>query len=131
MNLRDYLTDLAQDTLDIFSRVERAAKEKIATATDVGSSALAHTNTFTGTETNQTLNKINSEAREGYYRLTREPAIARILVENEGGEQKIVYVARKYQVVLGDYGQLASYNAPMGRLASLPVGDSAQVNGNE
>ncbi|WBU43001.1 ATP-binding domain-containing protein [Marinobacter alkaliphilus] len=131
MSLQDHLTILAEDTLDIFSRVEAAAKEKIATTTEVGTSALAHTNTFTGTKTNQTLDKINSEARDGYYRLTREPAIARILLEDDKGEQKTVYVARKYQVSLGERGNLASYNAPMGRLASLPVGDSASVNGTE
>lgn len=54
MSLQDHLTILAEDTLDIFSRVEAAAKEKIATTTEVGTSALAHTNTFTGTKTNQT-----------------------------------------------------------------------------
>lgn len=129
MNLNDHITELARDTLDIFTRIESAAKEKIAATQDIGSNALAHANTFTGTEANQTLDKINREAREGYSQLAREPAIARLVLEDESGKHRILYVARKYQVALGERAQLASYHAPMGRLASIPVGDDAEVNG--
>lgn len=131
MELEQHLTDLARDTLETFSRIESVAKEKMESTKDVNSTAFAHTNTFTGTETNQTLDRINREAREGYSQLTREPAIARLILEDENANQKTVYVARKYQVPLGDHGLLASYNAPMGRLASLPIGDAAEVNGVE
>ena len=131
MELEQHITDLARDTLETFSRIESVAKEKMESTKDVNSTAFAHTNTFTGTETNQTLDRINREAREGYSQLTREPAIARLILEDENANQKTVYVARKYQVPLGDQGLLASYNAPMGRLASLPIGDAAEVNGVE
>ncbi|WP_303292285.1 ATP-binding domain-containing protein [Marinobacter sp. SS5-14b] len=131
MELKQHITDLARDTLETFSRIESVAKEKMESTKDVNSTAFAHTNTFTGTETNQTLDRINREAREGYSQLTREPAIARLILEDENANQKTVYVARKYQVPLGDHGLLASYNAPMGRLASLPIGDAAEVNGVE
>ena len=129
MNLNDHITDLARYTLDVFTRIESVAKEKIAATQDIGSDAFAHANTFTGTEANQTLDKINREAREGYSQLAREPAIARLVLEDESGKHRILYVARTYQVALGERAQLASYHAPMGRLAAIPVGEDTEVKG--
>lgn len=54
--------------------------------------------------------------------LLREPAIARVIAEDENGEKNTYYFAR----VVGPGGlpfPLVSYGAPLGRLAALPVGE--------
>lgn len=52
--------------------------------------------------------------------LAAEPAIARVVVVDEEGEERIYYICRTSPV--SGFPNLASYRAPVGRLASLAIG---------
>lgn len=111
---------IADDTLSQFEKVAEAAKSALRGAPALGSNSLASINTLTSTSTLQHLDLINRENNDSYRRLTVEPAVARVTVEEEDGTKRTYYVCRAGQGMpsLG----LVSYRAPVGRLASLPIG---------
>lgn len=60
----------------------------------------------------------------------REPVIARVVVIDEREKEQVYYICRATPVS-GSPGLLASYKAPVGRLASLSIGDQYLLpNGN-
>ncbi|MCV2419241.1 ATP-dependent helicase [Paucibacter sp. DJ4R-1] len=56
--------------------------------------------------------------------------MARVVVVDEQGHQRVYYICRATPVT-GAPGLLASYKAPVGRLASLPVGDALTLPNGE
>lgn len=52
--------------------------------------------------------------------MAAEPAIARVVVVDEEGEERTYYICRTTPV--SGFPNLASYRAPVGRLASLAIG---------
>ncbi|WP_339616055.1 ATP-binding domain-containing protein [uncultured Gilvimarinus sp.] len=129
-DLNKHIIDLAEDTLSTFSAIASTAQETLASVHGVSAQGFAQGNTFTGVEAERNLHRINRETQEGYSQLAREPAIARLVIEDPEGNQKVLYVARKYQVAV-DEVTLASYQSSMGRLASLPTGDADTINNTE
>ncbi len=119
------IENVAGEALDTFAKVADAARSELNSPTQgVTPTNVAVNNTFTGTEAVKTQSNISSETREGYRLLCREPAIARVVVEDEDGTRQTYYICRKSTVSLNDQEiKLASYRSPVGRLASLPVGD--------
>lgn len=131
MNQSQHLVDLAEETLATFNHIVQQAQQKQQAVHGVDAGAFANANTFTDTGASRSLAAINRENFDGYASLIREPAIARLLLEDEQGGQQLLYVTRKFQVTLQNDAQLASYHSAKGRLASLPVGDAMVVNGHE
>jgi len=68
----------------------------------------------------QQLEQIYQANRGSYQVLASEPAIARVVVADEEGAQQTYYICRTTPV--SGFPNLASYRAPVGRLASLPIG---------
>ena len=87
----------------------------------------ASVNSFTTPNAANRIGQIFSSNREGYHLLLKEPAIARIVVEDEDGHQRTIYISRKYTVPMGDSIELASYKTAFGRLAALDVCDELTV----
>ena len=118
---RKHIEQVAEDVLGQLARTASAAKSKLSETACLTTDVLAGINTLTSGSTIQRLREIDSQNRESYELLSREPAIARVVVEDEEGERQIYYFCR------GDQGManlgVISYRAPIGRLASLPVGD--------
>ncbi|KPB54739.1 Helicase UvrD [Pseudomonas coronafaciens pv. oryzae] len=131
MKRDQHLVELAQEALATFSHIVELAQQKQRAVHGIDAGAFANANTFTDTGASRTLATINRENQDGYASLIREPAIARLLLEDEQGDQQLLYVTRKFQVTLQNDAQLASYHSAKGRLASLPVGDALEVNGHE
>jgi len=75
---------------------------------------------MTSSSTIQRLDQISQANRESYQVLATEPAIARVVVIDEEGEEKTYYICRTTPV--SGFPNLASYRAPVGRLASLAIG---------
>lgn len=122
------LTGLAAETLDTFAQVERDADQKLASIGNAsGAGSLASVNTFTGGQAADNISRIARENRETLLALRKEPAIARLLIEDEDGQQRVVYIARRGSVSLTTGAQLASYGSPLGRLAELPLGDDRVI----
>ncbi len=118
---RQHIEQVAEDILGQLERTASAAKSKLSETASLTTDVLAGVNTLTSGSTIQRLREIDSQNRASYELLSREPAIARVVVEDEDGERQIYYFCR------GDQGManlgVISYRAPIGRLASLPVGE--------
>jgi len=117
---KQHVEQVARDALDQFDKVATAAQTAIRNAPNLGTDALAAVNTLTGGAAVQRLGQINQDNLESYQILAREPAIARVAVLDEEGRQRVYYICRTTPIT--GVSNLASYRAPVGRLASLPVG---------
>lgn len=120
------LVSLATETLDAFTKIAGGAAASLQSSRPADITALANTNQMTMQEALGNLRRTHGEMQEAWRRLREEPAIARILVADEGGNRQTLYVARA--AAGGKYGvTLCSYLAPLGRLASFPVGGGAEI----
>ena len=119
-----YVESIATESLDKFKTISHAAKDWLNAKHQLGSDSLASVNTMTSSAAVQRLEDISQINRTGYDRLAKEPAIARVVVEDELGARQTYYFCRADQGMPG-LGVI-SYRAPIGRLASLPVGEEYQ-----
>lgn len=119
---RGHIDQLADETLKQFERVASAARAKLGEASGATIESLANINTMTSGGTINRLAQIADANRESYQQLVKEPAIARVVVEDEDGKRHTYYICRSTPM-LG----MASYRSPVGRLASLPVGASLNL----
>jgi len=125
----DELCKLAEDALSTFEKIEAEAKGKLESIPNNPNDSFAAVNTFMSNATGR-LSAIQRKNRDGYLALLSEPAIARVCAEDEDGLQKIYYISRNTNIALSGSAQLASYNSPIGRLASLPLGEEKQLRIN-
>ncbi|PSF13090.1 DNA helicase UvrD [Marinobacter fuscus] len=124
-NSRDYLEQVATEALAQFEKVATAAKSKLQDGEALGSDTLANVNTMTSSSAIQKLDQISQSNRESYQRLSTEPAIARVVVVDEDGKEHTYYICRTTPV--SGIPNLASYLAPVGRLASLGIGSEFKL----
>ncbi|MHB1142839.1 MAG: ATP-binding domain-containing protein [Sulfuricaulis sp.] len=117
---KQHITLVANETLDQFAKVADSAKSKLRESFSPGADVFASVNTLTSAQAVQRLEQISQASRKSYEILANEPAIARVVVRNDAGEEHTYYVCRT--TPLTGFPNLASYRAPVGRLASLPVG---------
>lgn len=117
---RKHIEQFADEALAQLESIAETAKGKLYDGRTPGSDALANINTMTSSSAIQRLDKIGQENRESYQVLVAEPAIARVVVVDEEGEEKTYYICRTTPV--SGFPNLASYRAPVGRLASLAIG---------
>ncbi|SFW23266.1 ATP-binding domain-containing protein [Nitrosovibrio sp. Nv17] len=116
---RQHIEHLAEEALTQLGRIAAAAKSKLHDGRALDFDVMASINTMTST-TPQRLDQINQANRDSYAVLEREPAIARVVVADEEGEERTYYICRTTPIT--GFPNLASYRAPVGRLASLSVG---------
>lgn len=121
------LLALVEESLATFSEIESVAKEKLRISSSDPENSFAAMNTFTSNAVDKLAN-IQDENRKGYYSLIGEPAVARVLVEDENGEEQVYYISRSSTIPLSGSAKLASYHSDIGRLASLPVGDEQELH---
>lgn len=126
MNQPDF-SALANEVLETFAEAATVARGKLGAAVDAGN-GLAGGNTFTGHEAFRNLNESSRRTREGWLALAREPAISRLVIEDEAGVQRVLYIARKTGTTLPSGAQVANYDTALGRLAELNVGDEVTVS---
>lgn len=117
---RQHIEHLAEEALTQLGSIATAAKSKLHDGRALCSDVMASINTMTSGTTVQRLDQINQANRDSYAVLEREPAIARVVVADEEGEERTYYICRTTPIT--GFPNLASYRAPVGRLASLSVG---------
>ncbi len=120
---RDKVESVAGDALALLTHVADTAAQRMREAGAVGEDVLTTPNSWTSVEATRFLNQLSGETHRNLVTLTQEPAVARIIVEDDAGNAFTYYISRG--TPLGaDYNgaRLASYRAPVGRLAALPVG---------
>lgn len=115
-----HIEQVAGEALAQLESIANASKSKLLDGRTLGSDALASINTMTSSSAIQRLDQISQANRESYRLLVAEPAIARVVVVDEEGEEKTYYICRTTPV--SGIPNLASYRAPVGRLASLAIG---------
>lgn len=118
---------LAKDSVAVFEEVVAVAESKLQGSSVIHLDSFATHNPVIESRALNTLSNAQSETRIGYERLRNEPAIARVLVENEKGQQRTLFISRSTSVPLKSGYEHASYRSPMGRLAELDVGDEEFV----
>jgi DNA polymerase III delta prime subunit len=117
---RQHIEQVAGEALTQLDSIATAAKRNLHDGRTLGSDALASINTMTSSSAMQKLDQISQANRESYQVLAAEPAIARVVVVDEEGEERTYYICRTTPV--SGFQNLASYRAPVGRLASLAIG---------
>jgi len=117
---RQHIEHVAGEALTQLDSIAAAAKSKLHDGRTLGSDALASINTMTSSSAIRKLDQISQANRESYQVLAAEPAIARVVVVDEDGEERTYYICRTTPV--SGFPNLASYRAPVGRLASLAIG---------
>lgn len=122
-----FLADLAEQTLSIFKEIADVAQGKISPKTDENLDVFVNTNPYTNSAAYKNLSKIQQGNQDIFRQLSLEPAIVRILVEDEDSVQRTIYISRTTSVPLPSGKDLASYRSPLGRLAETPVGEDAIV----
>ena len=121
-NFSAQLQPLASEVIDKLTEVATAAKGWLNDSYRLGPGALAAGgNTFHAPGAVRALQNINKANEAAYQQLAEEPAIARVVAEDEGGRRDIFYFCRADQGL--PQLRLISYRAPVGRLAALPVGE--------
>ncbi|WP_186043214.1 ATP-binding domain-containing protein [Burkholderia gladioli] len=117
---RQHIEQVAGEALTQLESIATAAKRNLHDGRTLGSDVLASVNTMTSSSAIQKLDQISQANRESYQILAAEPAIARVVVVDEEGKERTYYICRTTPV--SGFHNLASYRAPVGRLASLAVG---------
>ncbi|MFP7829950.1 ATP-binding domain-containing protein [Pseudomonas aeruginosa] len=117
---RQHIEQVAGEALAQLDSIATAAKRNLHDGRTLGSDALASVNTMTSSSAIQKLDQISQANRESYQILAAEPAIARVVVVDEEGDERTYYICRTTPV--SGFQNLASYRAPVGRLASLAIG---------
>ncbi|MBO2550481.1 ATP-binding domain-containing protein [Shewanella algae] len=119
---------IASEAVDVMESVSNAAEEFAnRSKASSGHAQLASINAFTDTNAVDNMCEISRSIQAGYRDLQNEPAIARVLY-HDGVDSKILYISRKSALNLGGDIALASYDSPLGHLASLQVGDETTLN---
>ncbi|WP_318485277.1 ATP-binding domain-containing protein [Photobacterium leiognathi] len=119
---------IANEAIDVMGDISNTA-EKFASSSKCsnGHAQLASINAFTDTHAVDNMSEISNSIQTGYRALQNEPAIARVLY-HDGNDSKILYISRKSTLKLDGSIALASYDSPLGHLASLQVGDETTLN---
>ena len=115
--LREFIRSLARDILQQLDAISTAAATQLRESSPRrGDDALA----IPSAAGAETLRRINYQTRENDRKLTNEPAIARVVLEDDDGQTSTWYICRATPAT--GFRGLASYRSPIGRIASLEIG---------
>jgi hypothetical protein len=122
---RQHIEHVADESLQQLDSIAAAATSSLSEGHSPGPSSLASVNTFTSGSALQRLDQVGKLNKESYHLLAREPAIARVVVSDEEGNLRTYYICRTTPI--SGFPSLASYRAPVGRLASLAIGSEFKL----
>lgn len=119
---KKYVETVAAEALNAFEKVSTAAKQSLHVPPTPASNAFASINTLTSAAAMREYDEISRASREAREILSREPAVARVIAEDDQGQLRTIYICRTTPIQV--IHQFASYRAPLGRLASLRIGSA-------
>ncbi|QYK01740.1 ATP-binding domain-containing protein [Shewanella psychrotolerans] len=120
-------SSLAEDTLSTFSEIADNATSKLDSEGFWRADSFASGNTLTGNKAFQNLASIQQTNRDQLLKLCQEPAIARLVIEDDNENQEVIFIARNTNLPLPSGKIFASYRSPIGRLAEVMLGDEAKI----
>lgn len=126
------LASLATHLIECLGLVESAAERELRKGgPGQGTNVLARPgNPMVGPDrAGRQIETIHQHLRQDLYRIRNEPFVAYVLAEDDAGRRERLYFARGVPPgdVGGLSGKLASYRAPLGRLAECPPGESLEL----
>lgn len=124
---------LAEQSLQAMEAISAHAAGQAGWGGSAGASAMGALNGFNNPKVGQNLGQIQGQQQRAAYEVQHEPFIARVKVETQNGEELVYYFGRNFAVSPPGI-KMAGYtsDAPVARLAALPVGDSFRLpNGQE
>lgn len=125
---RSHLGVVARQIINVFGEISAGARKRLADLTPPSLEAFASANSFTMGEALRNITEVDVTQREACERLAREPAIARVIVEEEDGTRKTFFIARGAAQAPSVEGvNVASYHSETGRLAASSPGDWVEV----
>lgn len=126
---KEYVASVAAEAVSRLSDIAEAAARELSAPRSVSVATLAYPNATNATTALENLSKSIRAVSESNEHLTREPAIARVVVFDSQERERTYYICRTSPV--GGMQNLASYRSPVGRLASLAVGESIVIPNGE
>lgn len=127
---KEYVVFVANESVSRLADIADAATRELSSPRTISGESLAYPNATNVPTALESLSKSIRAVSESHELLTREPAIARVRVSDSQGQERTYYICRTAPV--GGIANLASYRSPVGRLASLPVGESIVLpNGDQ
>lgn len=122
------LTGIAGHSLKHFEETVASVRDALGEKRPTSANAFAVLNTLTADTAVRNLEGLTESQIKELRLLSAEPAIARIVVEDDDGKRKIYFISRAtpYRSP-SDGSAAASYRAPAGRLASLPIGGELEL----
>ena len=125
---KKHLESIASDTLETFEAIATAARAKLSERPASPGDVLVNVNVVTSSNAFREFDRITNANRASFRHLLQEPAIARVVAIEHGGRSRTYLICRTSPVPLPDgETQLASYLSPVGRMASLPIGEDIQL----
>ena len=130
---KDRLKSVASNTLETFEVVSAVANTGLSGGRPASpEDVLANVNTLTSLNAIGVLDKIFDENRNSFRHLLREPAIARVVAIDEESNRRTYFICRTSPIQISDKEvRLASYRSPIGRMASLPIGENIELPNRE
>ncbi|GHF58088.1 hypothetical protein GCM10017056_31990 [Seohaeicola zhoushanensis] len=127
-NIAPFIEALADECIDAMTKVADAANQQVGIRLAGQDVVMGQVNNWTDGAARRKLAQAQEEQREAARQLSREPLIARVRTRSENGSEKTYYFTRNFTILVPGI-TLTSYNsgAPVGRLASLDVGDEFEL----
>ncbi|MEQ3702105.1 ATP-binding domain-containing protein [Thalassolituus sp.] len=131
----DELHSIAREALDTFEEITSTARLRLSAGLDRSTDSFVSVNIMTSGNAHKTLAGIQRAEDDGLRSLILNPSFMRMIIEDDSGNQRKIYLSQSGQLTLPSKIEMASYrkgsgadaNASIGRLAELPLGESADV----
>ncbi|MBT2788018.1 MULTISPECIES: ATP-binding domain-containing protein [unclassified Halomonas] len=120
-------SQLAEEALSTFDEIASTANSKFNALTHASTDSFAAGNTLTGAAAYQKLRGIQQVEREALQKLCEEPAILRVVLQDDADNHRVIYIARTSNLPLSSGKEFASYRSPIGRIAEIPPGDEVSI----
>ena len=120
----DDIKNIAKNVIKTFDKVSSEIKSQSIGKKSMNATNIATMNTFTSEKALASINDINAANASSIKQLSEEPAVARMICEDEDGNQTVYYFTRTTPISGLNEGNIkfASYASPVGALASRNVG---------
>lgn len=123
-----HFSEVAENTLDVFADVATSVEAARSDQPAIDAGALTN-NTLNNPGALRAAAHQNAERERAYHVLADEPAVARIVVRTEDDALETYFISRVAPPKGRSHGaRLASSNAAIGRIASLPVGSEFEIS---
>lgn len=120
------IENIAKEVVYKCDEISEQADSQLKQSQESNDLSLASINTFTDTSAVKSISSISSNKREILLYAKTEPFLSRIVVEDEDGVQSTYFICRKTPI--NGVKNAVSYDAPLGRLASLEIGSDLSIN---